>query len=594
MMYVAVDYSKYRPLYRAILAANWDEAQIFFNLDPAAIQSPLNGYLDTALHVGAKAGNASFMENLVALLLEDEEVEAIGPRDNDGNTPLHLAAMNGNIEVAHILVRRNSNLLYLHNNYGVFPIQSAAMNNRKSKDAFLYFLRLTRDDEYGHPNPYAGPTGVKILVNLIEYKFYDLALELVVRYPNLAHHQSLASNVSALDAIVLNDCSIVNKHSLNFWQSFIYYCVSKAESTTSTPIFHLITSLLPWLVGKSIVNKMVLHHQAVKLLKCLCDQLKTLNDTQVISLTEEALFDATSLDIWQVILNIAEAYPMSVYFENSKGQNILHHAVMNRSKNVFNLVCGTNVLRSNLPNFSDINGDSVLHLAGKLAPPHKLNLVSGAALQMQRELQWFKEVKKITSFYYLSHRNNDDKTPSMVFTEEHKELKEAGEKWMKDTANSCTITAALIVTVVFAAAITVPGGNGGNGLPFFSNKNAFTVFAISNAASLFTSATSLLVFLSILTSRYAEQDFLYALPKRLIIGLLTLFLSVIFMMIAFSATVYLVFGNNRTEVLIMVAGFACLPVTSFVLLQFPLLVDLVSSTYGRGIFYQRGFPQLPY
>ncbi|KAE9446716.1 hypothetical protein C3L33_21389, partial [Rhododendron williamsianum] len=33
---------------------------------------------------------------------------------------------------------------------------------------------------------------------------------------------------------------------------------------------------------------------------------------------------------------------------------------------------------------------SMLHLAGQLAPPNKLNLVPGAALQMQRELQWLK------------------------------------------------------------------------------------------------------------------------------------------------------------------------------------------------------------
>nr|GMD85906.1 ankyrin repeat-containing protein NPR4-like [Ipomoea batatas] len=521
-----VDYSKYRPLYRAILAANWEDAEIFFSQNPGAIRSPINNYLETALHVGAKVGNASFMEKLVALLLSgdnEEVVEALSPRNGIGNTPLHIAARQGNIEVADILVRRNSNLLYLHNNQDWFPIHFAAGNGRKSKDAFLYFLSHTRDDEYGQTNPYAGPTGVSILTNLIvQHKFYGL-------------------------------------------------------------------------VGKSIVNKMVLHHQAVKLLKCLCDQLKTLNDTQVTSLTKRAVFEATSLDIWQVILNIADAYPDSVYFSNSMRQTILQVAVINRSENVFNLVCGTIVLRNILSSFADVNSNRVLHLAGKMAPPHKLNLVSGAALQMQRELQWFKEVKNITPSSFLSYKNKDGKTPSMVFTGEHKELKEAGEKWMKDTANSCTIAAALIVTVVFAAAITVPGGNSGeNGLPIFSNNNAFTIFAISNAASLFTSTTSLLVFLSILTSRFAEQDFLYALPKRLIIGLFTLFLSIIFMMIAFSATVYLVFGNNRRGVLIIVAGFACLPVTSFVLLQFPLLVALVSSTYGRGIFNSRGFPQLPY
>ncbi|XP_019172866.1 PREDICTED: uncharacterized protein LOC109168306 [Ipomoea nil] len=439
----AVDFSKYLPLYRAILAVNWEEALIFFNQHPSAIQSPLTNHLETALHVAARAGNnTSFMENLVAFLLEDnEQVEALSPRDASGHTPLHYAASHGNIEVAHILVRRNSNLLYLHNNDGFFPIHYAAMNYRKSKDAFLYFLRLTRDDEYGHPNPYAVPTGVQILVNLIGNKLYDLALQLVVRYPDLGRHKMLIRS-SALDALVLYDCPIINKG------------VFKAESTTSTPIFYLITSLLPWLVKKSIVNKMVLHHQAMKLLKFLCDQLKTLNETQVDWLTRCAFLEATSLDIHQVIINIAEAYPLLVYFLNPMRQNILHVAVKNRSENVFNLVCGTSMLRINLSNVLDINRNSVLHLAGKLAPPHKLNLVSGAALQMQRELQWFKEVQKIAPSHHMSSPNIVGKTPSIVFTEEHKELKEAGEKWMKDTANSCTIAAALIVTVVFAAAIS--------------------------------------------------------------------------------------------------------------------------------------------
>ncbi|KAL0411387.1 UNVERIFIED_CONTAM: hypothetical protein Slati_3728400 [Sesamum latifolium] len=121
-------------------------------------------------------------------------------------------------------------------------------------------------------------------------------------------------------------------------------------------------------------------------------------------------------------------------------------------------------------------------------------------------------------------------------------------------------------------------------IPFFSKNGAFIVFAISDAVSLFTSTTSLLMFLAILTSRYAEEDFLYALPKRLLMGLGTLFLSITFMMVAFSATLYLVFAREQAWVLIPVGMLACLPVTSFVLLQFPLFVDLVYSTYGPGIF----------
>ena len=52
---------------------------------------------------------------------------------------------------------------------------------------------------------------------------------------------------------------------------------------------------------------------------------------------------------------------------------------------------------------------------------------------------------------------------------------------MKDTVNSCTITATLIATVVFAAN-TVPGGNQSeSGYPMFYKSSAFTIFAISDA-----------------------------------------------------------------------------------------------------------------
>ncbi|XP_058216520.1 ankyrin repeat-containing protein NPR4-like isoform X1 [Rhododendron vialii] len=206
---------------------------------------------------------------------------------------------------------------------------------------------------------------------------------------------------------------------------------------------------------------------------------------------------------------------------------------------------------------------------------------------MQRELQWFEEVKKLLPPNYIEVRNNAEETAAMVFTREHRDLIVAGQKWMKDTANSCTIAAALIVTIVFAAAITVPGGNYDTGLSIFSKKTAFIAFAVSDAISLFTSTTSLLMFLSILTSRYAESDFLHVLPKRLIIGLFTLFLSITTMIVAFSATLYLAFGHDKLWILIPVAALASLPVTSFVSLQFPLLVDLISSTYGPGIFGKR-------
>ena len=146
------------------------------------------------------------------------------------------------------------------------------------------------------------------------------------------------------------------------------------------------------------------------------------------------------------------------------------------------------------------------------------------------------EIEKYAPGAFREFENNDKRTPKMVFIKAHEELIKEGEKWMKGTAKSYTLAAALIATVVFAAAISIPGGNHDDtGIPNFSKEYTFKFFAVSDALSLFLSIASVLIFLSILTARYAEDDFLFVLPWRLIFGLVTLFLSVTFMMIAYSS-----------------------------------------------------------
>ncbi|KAF5956519.1 hypothetical protein HYC85_003744, partial [Camellia sinensis] len=336
---------------------------------------------------------------------------------------------------------------------------------------------------------------------------------------------------------------------------------------------------------KHVQKQKLIHLQAIQLVKSFCEKIRSSNDSEVYEIICDVIHIATRYGIHEVVEEVVESFPQAIWSVNKDKHNIFGLAVICRCENVFNLIYQMSGHKIAMLAMCDSNSNNILHLAGRLAPFHKLNLVPGAALQMQRELQWFKEVEKFVIPHYKELSNNKNEFPSMVFTKEHKKLVEGGEKWMKDTAYSCTIAAALIATIAFAAVITVPGGiNGTNGVPVFSKENAFIVFIISDAISLFTSTMSLLMFLSILTSRYAESDFLYVLPKRLIIGLVTLFMSITTMILAFSSTLYLVFGNSKEWTLIPVAALACLPITSFVSLQFPLLVDLISSTYGPGIF----------
>lgn len=158
---------------------------------------------------------------------------------------------------------------------------------------------------------------------------------------------------------------------------------------------------------------------------------------------------------------------------------------------------------------------------------------------------------------------------------------------MKNTASSCMLVATLIATVMFAAAFSVPGSNNEKtGRPIFLLKRSFLVFAVSDALALFSSSTSILIFLSILTSRYAEEDFLESLPNRLIIGLATLFISVATMMISFCATLFIVLSPEFLWLAIPMAFIACIPVTLFPLLKFPLFIDMISYRYRSSIIFR--------
>ena len=200
------------------------------------------------------------------------------------------------------------------------------------------------------------------------------------------------------------------------------------------------------------------------------------------------------------------------------------------------------------------------------------------------------EVEAVVRPKIRETKNKKGLTPLELFTQKHKVMMKEGEEWMKYTATSCTVVGALIITIMFAAAFTVPGGNNQNtGYPIFSEKKLFMLFIIADSLSLFSSSTSVMMFLGILTSRYAEEDFLKSLPTKMIIGLATLFFAITTMMIAFSAALFIMQSGN-SWIVIPIICLAIVPVTLFIIAQFRLLVDMSISTYGAGIFDRKMKP----
>ena len=93
----------------------------------------------------------------------------------------------------------------------------------------------------------------------------------------------------------------------------------------------------------------------------------------------------------EFLIILISSYPDLIWKVDDDKKSIFHVAVENRQESVFSLMYEIGGLRDFLANYHDPKKNSnMLHLAGKLAAPYHLSIVSGAALQMQRELLWFK------------------------------------------------------------------------------------------------------------------------------------------------------------------------------------------------------------
>ncbi|KAD3337813.1 hypothetical protein E3N88_33334 [Mikania micrantha] len=610
------DRDKYIPLCRAIQMGDWEKAQEFFDHDEGALTDKLYHDGSTALHLAiGNPQNIRILENLLDRINPDSLPTLLNDYHQNA---LYYATILDNTVAAKKLVDRNPHLLFVVNHKNrLLPVERAAGNSHRT--TFVYLLQMCKhhiglSQKDGYHNPFEGERGSRLLCGTILAGFLDVAYDLLKDYPQLASTR-FPDTVNPLLCIARKRDAYPSAKRYNFYQQFVYsyvpvenygvediqkihdienqetYKANRIMKSYVYPVLILSSSYQLSTVShvKKLHEDKVKHKRALAILKFICEEVGKSRSNHA-EHCYGAFKSAVETNTPEVIEQITRIFPHFLRVDDIEGCSLTQHSIMNRCEHVYNFLVHEVTQDKYFHMVSrDGDGNNIAHLAGRLAPLDKLNMVTGAALQMQRELQWFQEVCNfIRPSELRGIRNSKQETPIMVFRKEHKDLRKEGEEWMKKTADSYTITAALIITIVFAAAITVPGGNNGNtGKPVFESKPSFIIFVVSDAISLFTSTTSLLFFLSILTARYAEEDFLYKLPKRLILGLVMLFVSVTTMLIAFSASLYVMFGLENPWILIPIAAITCLPIASFVTLQLPLLVDLISSTYGRGIFGKR-------
>ncbi|KAL9444405.1 hypothetical protein AB3S75_017569 [Citrus x aurantiifolia] len=334
--------------------------------------------------------------------------------------------------------------------------------------------------------------------------------------------------------------------------------------------------------GKDILGKKLVDLSAEELIEVLRQKDGTndpVDDRKNDTTEDRTLHFAASNGITEILEVILHEDPQAILSDvnERKEQNILHVAVKRRQHKVFELIMNT--MQLYVPKWAariDKKGYTLLHHVADMKH-YKQGIRPGPNLQFQEELQWFERVKEIMPRHYIMHRDKEKNiTASDLFNLTHEDQLRKAQEWIKETAQACSVLAILIATVVFTAAFTIPGGNNEKGFPHFLRSPLFYVFTVTDVASLSLSLSSIVMFLSILTSPRESSDFLSNLPFKLTTGFILLLFSVLTSMLTFSASLLLIIrlGKKWTATLYAAAIF---PVVVLALMAFPVYANFAAN-----------------
>ncbi|KAI7747832.1 hypothetical protein M8C21_005891 [Ambrosia artemisiifolia] len=362
-------------LYTATLSQEIWRVESVLNKSFVTLRDKITINGNTALHVAVGTSkNKEFLEKM----LNHGDLQPLDMVNSEGSTLLHIAAIVGNTKVAKMLIENNRDLLVTKDNANQTPLARALSNMHK--DTYLYLW----NSFFSTPDVEAGvlfdsTDGCKLLVNLISSKDYGSAMYLIHH-----HKETFLRHIDTMLIAIAQDFP----PKLNFWERTIHKSLLKYRFVEG-------------------------NHTAYWLAKMLLKQICSLIKEEIPSEShhgyyKNAILEAARQNADKLVKIIVSEFPNAIWSTNEEGHNIIQYAVINRSERVYNLVYQMSEHKNIYRTIQeDTSGNNLLHLAARLAPPEKLDHISGAALRIQHELQWFKEVERFVCPLNIIQKNKN-------------------------------------------------------------------------------------------------------------------------------------------------------------------------------------------
>ncbi|XP_058088011.1 uncharacterized protein LOC131234979 isoform X15 [Magnolia sinica] len=616
-------------LFYLTMNGGWDEVVNIYE-DPSIQKAMITKSEGTILHIAVNNGKTDIVENLVEKLMD---LRVLDITNKMGNTAIHLAAIAGNVRMCKCMAEKRPQLVVKPNTIGETPLLAAVKYGRK--EAFIYLhskcYQVDGNDYLIRKNGYQN-----ILHAAIEREYFDLAYQIIKKYnKNLKSDWDLANflNVKGFSALHLlasrpsafRSGSQLGRFKLLFYNFIV---IDRLEETPLNSILNNESQSIrniqsqenyptfpQWLwwwrryprkqrdeenphdkryesTGFINIDEMKeekqKHTWAVQIMEELVSQSSWWEyDPVYLNRRGQSPFlMAASMGVVEMVEKILDVFPVAICdVDDQGGRNALHFAAANRKHRVFKVIserCSLDYVFRR----SDHQVNTPLHLAAKLDSERQPWRTSSAVLQILLELNWFKIVSKIMPPDLLAYRNADLQTAKDIFTKTHKDMIKEGADELTRMANSCSVVAALIATVAFATAATIPGGfRSEDGKPMFEGKIAFYVFTVSSFLALCASIISVITFLAILNYPHQESDFGMYLPRKMMIGFTSLLLSIAFMFASFCASHFFLLKDklhhSMAYPLYLIYLIVCFIITLFAICQFPLYFDIIKYSITR-------------
>ncbi|KAI3503601.1 hypothetical protein L1887_32047 [Cichorium endivia] len=331
------------PLYNASIRGDWEAAQLILDQ-----HQPLNlvGYgitenYETALHIAASAKTSKKMETFVQNLVNKMSREQLELMNRNYNTALCLAAAAGNVNIAKIMLKKNSSLVDIPGNGQLMPLYWASLFGKRDMILYLY-----KKSKHMTGDMWIDTTRSWVIQKCVEANIFDFPVIYAKVGP--AEYPSDAA-VELLRFI---------------WKRVLTLPKNEVHKILSGPPKE------PDASNETTDGT----------------QLEGQNSNDPFS----TLFVAAEMGNSGFLVELTRKYPDLIWEKNINDQTIFHVAVSFRHQDIFNLLQEIGSMNDMITSIRDNNQNNMLHLAGKLANEKRLQAVSGVALQMQRELLWFK------------------------------------------------------------------------------------------------------------------------------------------------------------------------------------------------------------